>query len=138
MCPAEERDVKTEAEPGATILLVEDETLIRMSAAEHLRDAGFTVMEAANGAEARAVVEAGVKVDIVFSDVNMPMVDGVALALWLAAQEDAPPIVLASGVVTVLDSARAACPGVKAFLIKPYPYSEMEEQIRAALPKRDV
>ena len=55
MCPAEERDVKTDAEPGPTILFVEDETLIRMSAAEHLRDAGFTVMEAANGAEARAV-----------------------------------------------------------------------------------
>lgn len=138
MCPAEERDVQTEAEPGPTILLVEDETLLRISAAEHLRDAGFVVVEAANGAEARAVMEAGVRVDLVFSDINMPVLDGLALATWLVGQEGAPPIVLTSGVPAVLDEARATCLGVKAFLPKPYPYGELEAQIRAALPKRDV
>ena len=60
------------------------------------------------------------------------------LALWVAAQENPPPMLLTSGVAAVLASARVACPAVKAFLPKPYPYGEMEEQIRAALPKRDV
>jgi len=138
MCPAEDRDVETQAEPGSTILLVEDEALLRMSTAEHLREAGFLVVEAANGAEARAVIEAGVTVDLVFSDINMPLVDGVALAKWLSAQEHVPSIVLTSGVPMVLAQARAACPGVQAFLPKPYPYGEMEEKIRAALAKRDV
>jgi|SRR5690242_3451380 DNA-binding NtrC family response regulator len=138
MCPAEERDVETEAEPGPTILLVEDETLLRLSAAEHLREAGFTVIEAANGAEAQAILEAGVQIDLIFSDINMPLLDGVGLALWVAAQESPPPMLLTSGVAAVLASARASCPAVKAFLPKPYPYGEMEEQIRAALPKRDV
>lgn len=138
MCPAEERDVETEAEPGPTILLVEDETLIRLSAAEHLRDAGFNVIEAVNGAEAQAVLDAGVKVALVFSDINMPQLDGVALAQWLAALENPPAIVLTSGVDSVLTAAREACPSVKAFLPKPYPYQEMEARIRAALPKREV
>jgi CheY-like chemotaxis protein len=138
MCPAEERNVETEAEPGPAILLVEDETLLRISAAEHLRDAGFIVFEAVNGAEAQAILEAGVNVDLIFSDINMPVLDGVALAAWLSTLENAPPMLLTSGVAAVLDSARATCPGVKGFLAKPYPYGEMELQIRAALPKIDV
>jgi CheY-like chemotaxis protein len=138
MCPAEERDVETEAEPGPTILLVEDEALLRLSAADHLREIGFTVVEAANGAEAQAVLEAGVHIDLIFSDINMPVLDGVGLALWVAAQENPPPMLLTSGVAAVLASARTSCPAVKGFLPKPYPYGELEEQIRAALPKRDV
>ncbi|MFT3727030.1 MAG: response regulator [Terricaulis sp.] len=137
MCPAEERYVETQAEPGPTILLVEDETLLRMSVSEHLRDAGFIVLEAANGSEAQAVIEAGVKVDLIFSDINMPVLDGVALAHWVSHLENAPPMLLTSGIAAVLNSARSACPGVRAFLAKPYPYGEMEAQIRATLPKRD-
>lgn len=138
MCPAEDRNVDTEGEPRPTVLLVEDETLLRMTTAEHLRDVGFTVVEAANGAEAQAIIEAGVTIDLIFSDINMPVLDGVGLALWLAAQENAPPMVLTSGVDAVLASAQATCPQVRAFLIKPYPYGEMEKQLRAILPKRDV
>ena len=138
MCPVEDIDVETEAAAGPTILLVEDETLLRLAASEHLREVGFTVVEAANGAEARAVLEAGVQIDLVFSDINMPVLDGVGLALWGASQENPPPMLLTSGVAAVLASARVSCPAVKAFLPKPYPYGDLEEQIRAALPKRDV
>lgn len=136
MCPVEEHDVETDAAPGPTILLVEDEALLRIAAAEHLREAGFRVVEAANGFEAQAILEAGVKVDLVFSDINMPLVDGVALALWVAAQHDPPPMLLTSGVAPGLAEARVSCPSVKGFVPKPYPYGELEEQIRAALPKR--
>jgi DNA-binding NtrC family response regulator len=137
MSPAEERHVQREALRRATVLVVEDETLLRLAAAEHLRAGGFVVIEAATGEEAQAVLKSGVSVDLIFSDINMPgALDGVELAVWVAAQEWAPPLLLTSGIASVLDAARAACPSVLAFLAKPYPYEEMERAIRSALPKR--
>jgi CheY-like chemotaxis protein len=59
-------------EPIHTILVVEDEVLIRLPLAEYLRDCGYRVFEASNVAEAKAVLDADTPVDLVFSDVNMP------------------------------------------------------------------
>lgn len=59
--------------PGqSTVLLVEDEPLIRLFLSELLEDAGFRVVEAANGAEALVLMEAGLQVDVLLSDVDMP------------------------------------------------------------------
>jgi CheY-like chemotaxis protein len=56
----------------STVLLVEDEPLIRLFVSELLEDAGFRVVEAANGAEALVLLEAGLKVDVLLTDVDMP------------------------------------------------------------------
>jgi DNA-binding NtrC family response regulator len=56
----------------STVLLVEDEPLIRLFLSELLEDAGFRVVEAANGAEALVLMEAGLNVDVVLTDVDMP------------------------------------------------------------------
>jgi len=56
----------------ASILLVEDEVVLRSLLAETLRAAGFTIVEAANADEAWAYLQAGGKADLVFSDVTMP------------------------------------------------------------------
>ncbi|MEA2816833.1 MAG: hypothetical protein QOI93_4534, partial [Rhodospirillaceae bacterium] len=58
--------------PPPTILVVEDEILVRTVIAAYLRDCGFDVVEAGNADEAVRVLEAGIRIDIVFSDVNMP------------------------------------------------------------------
>lgn len=64
-----------------TILVVEDEALIRMMGAENLSDAGFHVLEAANADEAVAILEQADSVQLVFTDINMPgSMDGIALA----------------------------------------------------------
>ena len=65
-----------------TILLVEDEALIRVDLAEHLRAAGFrNVLEAGNGDQALAMLGAHPAIALVISDVRMPgATDGVALA----------------------------------------------------------
>src|SRR5690242_11851442 len=110
MSPAEDKHVLTEPDRGPTILIVEDETLIRMAAAELLRDLGYIVVEAASGEEAQAVLEAGVQVDLIFSDVNMPgVVDGLTLAKWASAQPKSPIVILTSGVPDMLNQARAQC-----------------------------
>src|SRR3546814_3058625 len=54
------------------VLVAEDDTLVRIAIAEALRDAGFRVMEAASAAEALAYLEAAERVDLVFSDIQMP------------------------------------------------------------------
>ena len=64
------------------VLLVEDELLVRMTAADELEDAGFEVLEAANADVAMAVLEArSDEVRVLFTDVDMPgSMDGLALA----------------------------------------------------------
>jgi len=65
----------------ATILLVEDEPLVRMLGTLFLSESGFNVIEAGNAEEALRVLEAGHDVNIVFTDVEMPgACDGFGLA----------------------------------------------------------
>lgn len=136
MCPAEDIYVDDHPDRDVTVLLVEDETLVRIATAEHLRDAGFTVIEAVTGDEARAVLEAGVPVQLVLTDVNMPgSMDGIALAEWVGAQKDPPLVMVTSGVPVMLDQARARCPHVRAFLQKPYDHDAVERSIRVLLPR---
>jgi len=64
------------------VLLVEDEPLVRMTAADELEDAGFQVLEAANADIALAMLQSRAdEVDILFTDIDMPgSMDGVSLA----------------------------------------------------------
>jgi len=68
-------------ENRSVVLLVEDEPLVRLVIAELLDEAGFRVIEAVNAAEALQVLESGLRVDVVLSDVEMPPgPDGYSLA----------------------------------------------------------
>ncbi|HZH51547.1 MAG TPA: response regulator [Microvirga sp.] len=64
------------------VLVVEDEPLVRMTAADELEDAGFQVLEAANADVALAVLEArSSEIQVLFTDIDMPgSMDGMALA----------------------------------------------------------
>lgn len=68
---------------AAVILLVEDEPAIRGLFALSLRKEGYYVIEASNGAEALAVVEQSGRVDLVVTDVVMPIMNGTELAARL-------------------------------------------------------
>ena len=60
------------ADPS-TVLLVEDEPLIRLFISDLLEDAGFKVVEAANATEAIVLLEAGLAVNVLPTDVDMPL-----------------------------------------------------------------
>jgi CheY-like chemotaxis protein len=63
------------------ILIVEDEALVRLSAVGMLEDAGFRMIEAANGDKALELLEADSDVQLLFTDINMPgAINGLALA----------------------------------------------------------
>jgi CheY-like chemotaxis protein len=74
----------------ATILVAEDEVLIRFMTAEDLRRAGYTVLEAGNAADALTLLRSNTPVDLLLTDIRMPgSMDGAELAsvareLWPA------------------------------------------------------
>jgi two-component system, response regulator PdtaR len=69
------------------ILIVEDEALVRLSAVGMLEDAGFRMIEAANGDEAIELLEVNSDVRLLFTDINMPgAIDGLALAQHVHAR----------------------------------------------------
>lgn len=81
-----------------TILLVEDEFLIRMAAADALRESGFVVMEAASAEEALALVASGLQPDALFTDIRMGgLRDGLDLAEGLRTQLPRLLVIIASG-----------------------------------------
>lgn len=136
MCPAEERQMEAQPDRSPSILIVEDETLVRMGIAEHMRDAGFTVIEAASADEARSILEAGVEVRLVFSDIAMPgAIDGMTLAAWIGQLPSPPAVVLTSGVTSALQAAQSQHPHIKAVLTKPYSYEDLERIARELAQK---
>jgi DNA-binding response OmpR family regulator len=76
-------------------LIVDDEPGIADALAMVLSDEGHTVRTASHGAEAAALLSRE-PVDLIVSDVMMPMVDGVALVLQLRGRGDNTPVVLMS------------------------------------------
>jgi two-component system, response regulator PdtaR len=80
------------------VLLVEDETFVRMDVAWTLREAGFQVIEAASADAALQFVEIGEEIDLVFTDIQTPgVLDGLALAERVRARFPMMPVIITSG-----------------------------------------
>ena len=110
------------------VLLVEDVGALRMSTAHYLRKVGFTVIEAGNSADALGVIASGIRIDLVFSDVQMPGdIDGNGLAQQLAVDSPRLPVILTSGEQRVSFDQTGGVP--RAFLAKPYDLEDVERQI---------
>jgi CheY-like chemotaxis protein len=86
-------------------LVVEDEVLIRMFAAHDLRSAGLAVVEAANADEALELLDAGIRVDLLLTDVHMRgRMNGLELAKHVRMFFPDIKIVVASGDQTVAET----------------------------------
>jgi CheY-like chemotaxis protein len=82
----------------ASVLLVEDEILIRKNLADELREVNIRVIEAASAAEAWDYLQTGNKPDLVFSDVKMPgPYDGLELVRRIQSQFPDLKIIITSG-----------------------------------------
>lgn len=81
----------------STVLVVEDEILIRLDLADILRESGYQVHEAADAREALALMQAIGAIDLVITDVRMPgEIDGIELARQIRARWPGLPVVIAS------------------------------------------
>jgi signal transduction histidine kinase len=80
-----------------SVLLVDDEPLVRTATAEMIRDLGHHVEEAGGGAEALARLNDGLSVDVVITDYMMPGIDGGVLSRRIAETQPDVPFLLITG-----------------------------------------
>jgi CheY-like chemotaxis protein len=122
--------------PSPTVLVVEDEVLIRLVIADYLRDCGYKVHEAVSGEEAIAILQAPeVSIDVVFSDVEMPgSMDGFALARWVRANKPGMEIILTSGIERSADIAATLCEAGP-LMKKPYSSQDVVDRLRQLAAK---
>jgi CheY-like chemotaxis protein len=100
------------------VLIVEDDFLLRKSAAGMIEDTGFDVVEAGNADEAIAILEARPDIRVVFTDIQMPgSMNGLKLAHYVRGKWPPIKIIATSGQMTLSD---ADLPEGGIFLPKPY------------------
>jgi PAS domain S-box-containing protein len=128
--------VVASASRGETILLVEDDTLVRQYAATQLASLGYTTLTAANAAEALAVVDNGATFDLLFTDVIMPGgMNGRQLADELNRRRPGTKVLYMSGYTenAIVHHGRLD-PGA-VLLNKPYRKIDLARKIRDVLDK---
>jgi signal transduction histidine kinase len=109
----------------ATILLVDDDTLIAASTAALLEDLGHRVVEAHSGKEALAILESGLNPDAVITDYAMPGMTGIDLALKLRGRDPKLPILLATGYAEIQSELPIELPR----LAKPFTQEQLSLEI---------
>ena len=102
----------------ATVLVVEDELLIRMDVVDQLQIEGFQTLEAGTGQEALHEMEGDGQIDVVFTDVDMPGdVNGIVLAHEVRERWPSVGIIVTSGQAVIRAD---ALPAGARFFSKPY------------------
>ena len=111
------------------VLVVEDEMVLRMRAADIVEDAGFSAVEAVNADEAIAILESRSDIALLFTDIQMPgSMDGLKLAHAVHARWPAIKIVLVSGQVKPSDAER---PTDSRFFGKPLGVEQMIAELQS-------
>lgn len=83
--------------PNPRVLVVEDEFLVRDMIVYELTLAGFEVLEAASAEDALALVPACDRLDLLFTDIRLPGMDGWQLAESIRSHHADVPVIYASG-----------------------------------------
>lgn len=84
------------------VLIVDDEPLIRLLVADDIEEAGGSTVEAGDGAEAVALLEQGLDVDALITDIRMPRMDGWTLAERARALRPDLPVLYVTGYSDVI------------------------------------
>ncbi len=119
-----------------TILLVEDDDVVRRSTAKLLGLLGYNVELAHNGAEALTRIDGGLTVDLVLTDVRMPELGGAELAQELYSRVPTLPILFMSGNLDVDELREQVEQGRVSFLQKPATLRELARATREILDSR--
>jgi two-component system chemotaxis response regulator CheY len=114
-----------------TILAVDDSASMRQMVAHVLREAGYRVLEAADGDEALEVAKRN-RVDVVITDHNMPRMDGISLVRMLRAMESyaRTPIMLLTTESSDEMKQRGREAGATGWMVKPFDPMRLIEMCR--------
>jgi CheY-like chemotaxis protein len=123
------KDLNTLQKHPHSVLVVEDEFLIRFMISDYLAECGFHVLEASSADDAIDLLET-MPVDVVFSDVNMPgKIDGFGLAHWIRANRPETLVLLTSGVARKANAMAHGLPP-DSLVEKPYDVRHVAEHIQ--------
>jgi CheY-like chemotaxis protein len=118
------------------ILLVEDERLIRLTLAETLEDAGYTVVEAVNGDEACQLMNSNNGFDALLTDIQMPgAADGIEVARSFHRHHPSSPVLFMTGRPDTLTRV-GRLSSSEALLRKPFGSTQMLEALQSLLTNR--
>ena len=120
---------------SATLLIIDDDDVVRASLAAYLEDSGFQVLQASNGLQGLEVFEAQ-SPDLVICDLRMPQVDGLELIRRINALQVETPVIVVSGAGVMSDAVEALRLGAADYLIKPLvDLAVLEHSVRRALDR---
>jgi putative nucleotidyltransferase with HDIG domain len=119
------------------ILFVDDEENILSIAHEYFKQKGYEVVTARNGLEASRVLDAE-RIDCCFTDINMPEMDGLALAEHIRIKDNTIPVVVMTGYPSMENTIKTLKNGVVDFLIKPVSLNQMELCLQRVLREQNL
>jgi CheY-like chemotaxis protein len=120
--------------PVSTVLVVEDDEMLRTCIGNVVADAGFMAVEAANADEAVAVLECRSDIALLFTDIQMPgSMDGLDLARTVHDRWPAIKIILVSGRAELSERER---PVDSRFFQKPFAMKQMLEGLQEMISSR--
>lgn len=134
LATAEGETVSRRSGGAPSVLLVDDEPMVRRVAARALRAEGYHVIEAADADEALSIVSGDPGVaDVLITDVAMPGLNGVELAHCIVAARPDVRILFSSGLNILRDGTRVTLPRGAAFLPKPFTPRALGARLRELL-----
>jgi DNA-binding response OmpR family regulator len=114
-----------------TVLVVDDEPIVREVVVRYLQHEGYTTLEADDGDKARIVLEAG-RPDLVVLDVMLPGTDGLELCRWIRAKSELPVILLTARGEEA-DRIVGLELGADDYVTKPFSPRELAARVRTVL-----
>jgi putative nucleotidyltransferase with HDIG domain len=120
-----------------TILFVDDEESILKVVTEFFKRQGYRILTAGNGAEAMRIIEHE-KVDCCFTDINMPVMNGLDLAENIRLHDNTMPVIVMTGYPSLENTIQTIKNGVVDFLIKPVNLKQMELCMQRVLRQRGL
>lgn len=120
---------------SATLLIIDDDEVVRESLAAYLEDSNFKVLQALNGLQGLQIFESE-QPDLVICDLRMPQIDGLELIHRIRQTASETPIIVLSGAGVMSDAVEALRLGVADYLIKPLEdLAVLEHSVRRALDR---
>ena len=120
--------------PQAQILIVDDESIIRLDLRERLSDLGYTVAGEAADGHAAVTLARRLRPDLVLMDIKMPKMDGISAARILLQERIAPVVLLtAYSDRDLVEDAREA--GVLGYISKPFREADLAPTLEVAIAR---
>jgi two-component system cell cycle response regulator CpdR len=117
----------------ARILIAEDEEAARILLSRALELDGHVIHAVADGAAALEHLQGGAETDLLLTDISMPVMDGIALALAVSRDRPKLPVLLMTGFADQRERASGLDALIRGIIVKPFQIEEVRAKVREVL-----